>query len=336
MSIDHRVLGGMGKDNALLVVIDSGQATERLLFDCGEGCLAELASGEVQSIDHLFFSHLHMDHAAGFDSFFRRTFNRVKRPNRIWGPPGTARILHHRFRGFLWNLHEQMAGSWRVHDVDRGKTHTARFELHEAFETLHDEGAQPHEGMILEGAGYTVEAMTLDHRTPVLGYVVREKKRLNVDMAQLAMRGLEPGPWLECVKNPPDGAPEIIGPDGIARPVDELRQELLIETPGEAIAYLTDFLLDGPTMELLAGALHGCRTVVCSVPYRQADHALAAQNHHLTAVQAATLAKRAKIEELVLFHLSDRYDRAQWAAILQEARDVYPGARYPRRWDLDQ
>jgi ribonuclease Z len=33
MSIPFRILGTAGRDNALLVQVDSGQAVERLLFD---------------------------------------------------------------------------------------------------------------------------------------------------------------------------------------------------------------------------------------------------------------------------------------------------------------
>jgi ribonuclease Z len=69
MSITYQVLGGPSKDNALLVRVDSGQKIEYLLFDCGEGCLEKVPIRTVQEIDHLFFSHLHMDHIAGFDSF---------------------------------------------------------------------------------------------------------------------------------------------------------------------------------------------------------------------------------------------------------------------------
>src|SRR5437763_14918027 len=104
MSLSFQVLGDAGRDNALLVLIDGGRSVSRLLFDCGEGCLDQAPFADTLAIDHLFFSHLHMDHVAGFDSFFRRTYNRTDRPNHVWGPPGTADILHHRFRGFLWNL----------------------------------------------------------------------------------------------------------------------------------------------------------------------------------------------------------------------------------------
>ncbi|MGZ3675881.1 MAG: MBL fold metallo-hydrolase, partial [Ktedonobacterales bacterium] len=75
MSIDFHILGDPGRDNALFVRVQTGQALHRLLFDCGEGCLSALPVAEVQAVDHLCFSHLHMDHIGGFDSFFRVTYN---------------------------------------------------------------------------------------------------------------------------------------------------------------------------------------------------------------------------------------------------------------------
>ena len=43
MAIDWKILGAPGADNALLVTVDSGQSYDRLLFDCGEGCLSSLS-----------------------------------------------------------------------------------------------------------------------------------------------------------------------------------------------------------------------------------------------------------------------------------------------------
>src|SRR5215468_9774888 len=76
VAIQHQVLGEPGRDNALLARIWTGQATHRLLFDCGEGCLSGLSAAEIRAIDALFFSHLHIDHVAGFDSFLRLNFAR--------------------------------------------------------------------------------------------------------------------------------------------------------------------------------------------------------------------------------------------------------------------
>ena len=333
MSIAFQILGPPGRDNALLVRIDGGQAIERLLFDCGEGCLSELPVSEVMRIDHLCFSHLHMDHVAGFDRFFRCNYDRDSKPNRIWGPPETARIMHGRFQGYLWNLHKTMSGSWLVSDIHPDETRTKRFELREAFAVAHDERTEIHHGVFCEGAGFTAEAWLMDHMTPSVAYLVRECARQNVDEARLAAMALKPGPWLNELKNPSPGASEVVV-DGITHSLDELRSALIVETPGESIAYLTDFLLDGAALDWLSDRLRGCRTIVCECQYRHADRDLASKNYHMTTTLSATLAKQAGAGELVLMHLSDRYERGDWAEMLKEAREVFPDTRFPAHWAL--
>lgn len=335
MSITFQILGAAGRDNALLVQVDTGQSIERLLFDCGEACLSDLTFSDVQAIDHLFFSHLHMDHIGGFDSFFRANFNRHTKPNHIWGPPETARILQHRFQGFLWNLHEQMSGAWRVTDIHPAEVCTTRFELQEAFAVPHDEGCQPIGRHLCEGAGFIVDTITMDHRTPTLAYVVREKTRRNIDPARLKTMGLRPGPWMKQLKDASQTADAVMTIDDVRYAVTDLQRELIVETPGDSIAYLTDFLLDEPATERLVAALRGCRVVVCEGQYRHADIGLAHKHFHMTTVLSATLARRAQVEELVLFHLSDRYDREVWLEMLQEARQIFPKTRYATHWNLE-
>jgi ribonuclease Z len=334
MSITHRILGTPEKDNALLVQVDSGQSVERLLFDCGEGCLSELPFAEVQDIDHLFFSHFHMDHVGGFDSFFRCTFDRDPKPNRVWGPPGSARIMQHRFQGFLWNLHEAMSGTWHVSEVHPEGIYTTRFELSEAFEQPHDDGSRPYHRIVCEGSGHTVEALAMDHRTTTLAYIVREKARRNIDTARMMAMGLKPGPWLKQLKDAPDDARGVVTIEDATHSLEDLRAALLVETPGDSVAYLTDFLLDESAMERICPALEGCRVIVCESQYRHADLDLARRNYHMTTVLSATLARRVGAEELVLFHLSGRYDRKGWLEMLQEARQVFPEAHYPPHWYL--
>jgi len=334
MSIAFQVLGVAGGDNALLVQIDSGQSVERLLFDCGEGCLSEVPFGEVQLIDHLFFSHLHMDHVAGFDSFFRCTFNREATPNYISGPHETARILQRRFQGFLCNLHAQMSGSWRVADISEKEIRTTRFELREAFAVAHDEGTRPYDRIILDRPSYMVEAVTMEHCTPTLAYIVREKARQNVDTSRLAALGLRPGPWLKQLKEATTGSEQIMV-DGVAHSAEELRKKLITETAGQSLAYLTDFLLDGAAMDRLAEALKGCQTMVCEGQYRHADLELARKYFHMTTVLSATLAQREQVGQFVLLHLSDRYEQADWLEMLREAREIFPKVSYPAQWKLE-
>jgi ribonuclease Z len=334
MSITFDILGMPGRDNALLVRIDSGQSIERLLFDCGDGCLNSVPFSEIQAIDDLFFSHLHMDHVGGFDYFFRCVFNRDSKPNRIWGPPDTGRILHHRFQGFLWNLYAEMSGTWRVTDIFADATSATRFELSEAFATAHDEERAAEQRYLVDRLSYVVEAHTMDHRTPTIAYVVREKPRSNVNVNRLSEMGLRPGPWMKQVKDQSDKT-ESISINGVSYSLSALRESLIVETPGDSVAYLTDFLLDEDAITRLAVVLNGCKTIVCEGQYRHSDLELAQRNFHMTTALSGELARRAEVGNLVLFHLSDRYEQNEWIEMLLEAREQFPATAYPPHWQLD-
>jgi ribonuclease Z len=333
MAITFQILGKPGRDNAVLVRVDSGQSVERLLFDCGEDCLTDLPFTDVQSIDQLFLSHLHMDHIGGFDHFFRATYDRPAKPNHSWGPPQTAAILQRRFQGYLWNLHDEMSGSWEVTEIFPSELVTRRYELAEAYAVAHDAGVRPYSHTILEKEIYRIEALTLDHRTPSIGYIIREPSRRNIDTIKMAELGLKPGPWLKLVKDAAFTAGEVdVG--GSKRSLAEVRELLMTESPGDSFAYLTDFLLDDAALAHVAERLQGCRVVICDGQYRHADLVLAHKNYHMTTVLSATLAQRAKIGELVLFHLCDRSEPAEWHQMLSEARQVFPNTRFPLEWQF--
>ena len=335
MPLSFRVLGAAGRDNGLLVTVDTGQTISRLLFDCGEGCVDELPFADVSAIDHLFFSHLHMDHVSGFDTLFRCVYNRAAKPNHIWGPPHTARIIQNRFQGYMWNLVAGAEATWHVHDLDRSTVTTRRFELAEAFAHVHDCGQVKHDGVIVTDPAFRVEALTMNHGTPSMAYIVREADRLNVDPARLTELGLRPGPWLQTVKDLRADASGKVVIEGREWGVGDLQQRLLTRTPGESVAYLTDFLLDEDAMGRLTSELQGVGTVICECQYADADAGLAIRNYHMTTTQVATLANRAGIGRLVLFHLSDRYRPEQWQAMLLEAQAVFAGTVFPERWKFE-
>jgi ribonuclease Z len=124
--------------------------------------------------------------------------------------------------------------------------------------------------------------------------------------------------------------------NGIHHSLAELGRELVVESVGDSIAYLTDFLLNEPAMDRLQPVLRGCKTVICEAQYRHADLELARRNFHMTTVLAATLAKRAQIGELILFHLSDRYNPHDWIEMLHEARAIFPSTNFPSHWRFEE
>jgi len=303
------------------------------LFDCGDGCLADLFISEVKAADHLFFSHLHMDHIGGFDSFFRCNFNRDVKPNMIWGPPGTSTVLQHRFRGFWWNLHEDQPGTWLVNDIHADQIERSRYEISDAFTIRHADATIDHDGVIVEEKEFAIKIIHLEHNGPCLGYLVRENPRLNVQVDRLEPLGLQPGPWMQELKS--SSTSSTIEINGKTFELAGLRDKLLVETPGESVAYLTDFLLDDRYAGNLEVWLRDCDTVVCEAQYRHSDIELARRNFHTTTSLVSRLAARARVGKLVLFHLSDRYSPEEWLEMLKECRENFPATVFPNDWGIE-
>ncbi|UBV43222.1 ribonuclease Z [Deinococcus taeanensis] len=326
--LQARVLGRPAEDNALWVTADRGQGQTRLLLDCGAGTLDSVPFTEVQATDHLLFSHLHMDHVGGFDDFFRVTFDRPGL-NQVWGPPGTARILGHRFQGFWWNHAPDLRGSWTVHDVTEHEIRSFRFEAHEAFAVAHDAGIRPHDGVILSTPDVTVQAVPLEHHGRTLGFVLREPDRVTVNPAALAALGVRAGPWLAALKG---GAAGPLDVNGTLHDAATLRSTLLRQEAGDSLAYFTDFVLTPGEHTRLAVALRGVQTLYAEAQYAPEDTALAERHQHTTVTQVAALAHAAAVKHLTLLHLSRRYRPDRWPELLGAARETFPAATFPDGW----
>lgn len=338
MSIEWRILGRAGADNALHVVVDSGQARESLLFDCGEGCLDGLRASEVQAVDHIAFSHFHMDHVSGFDGFFRQNYNRPDVPVSVWGPPETIGRMGHRFQSFVWNLHADQPGEWIVREIGPETIGSARFFTSEAF-ACHRQPDRPYPVPVVQQASFwRLEARALPHGSiPSMAYRVVESPRRNIDPLALHRCGYLPGPWLKEVVDEAEGdEANLVEVAGRAVRVGEIRQELLVTTPGASVAWLTDFRVEPGSREWddLVAWLRGTTTLVCECQYRASDAALAVKNAHMTADLAGRLAAEAGAGGLVLQHLSRRYRTDDWIAMRDEARAFFPRAELPAEWEL--
>ena len=334
MALDIEILGRPGRDNAAFVRIDTGHSIHRLLFDCGQGCIDGLPVAEVRQTEHLFFSHFHFDHVAGFDSLFRLTYDRPNPPMTVWGPPGTTEVLEHRLRGFLWNLHYDRPGEWIVHEIGQDIVSCSSYMVSEAFRLRHAHPDRPFGGAVYSGSEFDVTAIFLDHGTHSLGYIVREAPRSHILIEPIVELGLRPGPWLQQLKDL-NASGAVSPPSGPPIALEDLRSRCVRVTPGESLAYLTDFSLTPQTMQQLADRLTDVDTVVCESQYRDSHRDLAVQNHHMTARRSAELAGLAGAGRLMLIHTSDRYAPSERLELLEEARAVFPNTNFPPGWDSE-
>jgi ribonuclease Z len=336
-TLHPRLLNGRGGDPAVYVEMMHGAGA--LLFDCGD--LSVLSARQLLKVEALLVSHTHMDHWADLDRLLRPLVGREKTLH-IVGPQGMAARVHHRLQGYVWNLVDRIPAELRIEVTEvpeAAPCPRAVLRLKSGFALQALEPVVPEEdGTVLRLGALRLRAAVLDHGTPVLGFAVEEERHLNVHAARLAELGLPVGPWLAGLKAAvaaglPDGhgvpvfarASEAEGAP--VRALGELRGAV-VATPGQRLAYLTDFA-DADANRAKAVALaRGADTLFIEAPFRAADAAHAADRMHLTTRAAGEIARQAGARRVEPFHLSPRYlgQEAEWLAEVEAAfgRPLHP------------
>lgn len=333
MSIGYQILGKSFHDNSLFVTVNPGESRHHILFDCGENCLTPLKPSRIMAIDHLCFSHFHLDHVAGFDRFLRMTYNRTSKPVRLWGPESAIEIMHHRLRGVTWDLVADESGEWIITAIGADTVEAAKLYTSEEFREIHPQQKDPYQSTVFEHVDYSIQACVLSHRTPSIAYRVTEPPNLNIDREALTEAGLQRGPWLNKVKDLSLEDSQVVAIGDHEYTLGKLRENLLVESSGESIAYVTDCIYEKNSIAGLIEMIHGCDVLVCESTYTVEDAELASENSHLTTHQAARIAQQAEIGQLVLMHFSDRYQSEGAEILLDQAKEVFPDTVLPENWD---
>ncbi|MDJ0385789.1 ribonuclease Z [Streptomyces sp. G-G2] len=144
-------------------------------------------------------------------------------------------------------------------------------------------------GVLARGATYTLEAQLLSHPVESFGYRITEPDGRRIRPELLARRGIK-GPDVGRLQR--DG--EL---NGVT--LDEVSEH----RPGQRFA----FVMDTRLCEGVDALADGCDMLVIESTFLDADERLATDHGHLTAAQAARVARAAGVRHLVLTHFSQRY-----------------------------
>ena len=138
------------------ILVEAGD--KKFLFDAGRGAIQRMTQIKVgwETINGVFFTHLHSDHVVGFPDAWLTGWlvSRRNRPLEVWGPPGTENMVSHLRQAFEFDIR------FRISD-DKAPAEGALVNTHEI-------GA----GVAYEQDGVRVTAIKVDHAPvePAYGY----------------------------------------------------------------------------------------------------------------------------------------------------------------------
>lgn len=167
------------------------------------------------------------------------------------------------------------------------------------------------EGVVHDDGKFRIEAKFLDHSVPNIGWRITEADTLKFDPQKLEAAGVK-GPLVRELQQ--KGSLLIDGKEVRLDEVSRVRH-------GDSVAYVVDTRYCRNAVELARNA----RLLICEATYAEEHVKLAHSHHHLTASQAAGIAKEANAEQLVLTHFSARY--ANMKESEKEALEVFPNTQ---------
>jgi ribonuclease Z len=311
----HPILvNGRTGDPALY--IDTLFEKRAILLDLGD--ITALSPRKIQRIDHIFVSHAHIDHFVGFDRLLRLLVGRQK-TIKLYGPVGFTEHVGHKLRGYQWNLIDRYPCDliFMTTEINPSlETRTVQFRLKSGFAEEALSRGRIVEGCVHSDPSLQVSIAFLDHRTPCLGFAIKECAHLNVWKNRLAESGLPVGPWLRDLKravieNRPDDHPIRIGSQQMTSEVREVRlaglRTVLTVTPGQKIAYVTDAADTAANRRAIVELVQHADVLFIEAAFAGADIALAAERAHLTTAAAGQIARAAGVRRVEPFHFSPRY-----------------------------
>lgn len=256
------------------------------LIDCGEGTQVQLRKHKIKfsRIDRIFISHLHGDHFFGLIGLIS-TFSLLNRQNdlHIYGPKGIKDII--------------------LLQIKLSKSYTS-YNLY--FHELESESSE----LIYEDEKVSVTTIPLKHRVYTNGFLFREKpgpRRINIDAAKV--RNIE-----VCYFNKLKQGSDLLYEDGSVIKNTDVTFDPL---PVESYAFCSDTLYNEEIIPLI----NEVDVLYHESTFLEQDVEKCIPTGHSSAKQAALIASKAQVKNLVLGHYSTRYSNI--ALFKEEAETVF-------------
>jgi ribonuclease Z len=268
----------------------------RIMVDCGEGTQRQLlrSGAGFRRLDRLLLTHGHFDHVLGIPGLFSTLRLRQSSDLMILhGGPGTLDVVV-----------RMLAGLW-------------------------GEGRAPiplklvplSEGQVFDAGEFTVCCFPVRHPdTDSFAFTFEARARRHLLPERLTALGVPDGPVRGELA---EGRPVVLQDGRTIDPEDVLGPT----TRGTKLVVVGDT----ETTDGLSGYVRDADLLVIEATFLERDAAMASDYGHPTAARAAKLAADAGVKQLVLTHISGRYQDEE---ILAEAKAIFAETRVAA--DLDR
>jgi ribonuclease Z len=268
----------------------------RFMIDCGEGTQRQLLQSGLgfKRLDKILLTHGHLDH--------------------ILGLAGLLSTLMRWETLEEFNIYGGRAALDRVEDL------IYKIVLRDAKTAvkLHFNEIKP--GKLFSDKSFELSAFPVTHRgSGNFGYLFREKAHRPFLADKAEALGVPFGPERKLLVA---GNPIELADGRVIHPAEVLGDQI----EGAALAMVGD----AARVDNLIDAVRGVDALVIESTYCSVEAELAKAFGHLTATQAAQLAREAGVQQLILTHLSRRYAERE---VLAEARAIFPETLVARDFD---
>ncbi len=256
------------------------------LIDCGEGTQRQIAkySAKISRLNHIFISHLHGDHCLGIMGLIT-TLGMLGRTAglHIHAHPDLEKLLRPQIDYFCQGT---------LFQVFFQPFNPSRYEL------------------LYEDRSVKVYSIPLKHKVPTCGFLFSEKEKDNhikkemIDFYQIPVKEI-PG-----IKKGAD----FVTAEGELIPNHRLTTP---PAPPKKYAYCSDTAY----AEKIIPMIENVDCLFHEATFLQEHLSRAKETMHSTAIQAATIAQKANVKQLILGHYSARYENV--SGLLAEAKTVF-------------
>jgi ribonuclease Z len=243
------------------------------LIDCGEGTQVQLRKNKLKfsKINQIFISHLHGDHFFGLIGLIS-TFALLGRTSdlHIYGPKGIKEIVE---------LQLRLSNSWTNYQL--------------FFHELESKESE----IIFEDEKVIVKTIPLKHRVYTNGFLFQEK----VGERRLDLNAVQDFEIETCYYQNIKNGKDITLEDGRIITNDKLTFDPI---PPLSYAFCSDTKYNEDIIPIIENA----SVLYHESTFLESEEQLASKTMHSTAKEAAKIALKANVKQLILGHYSTRYE----------------------------